>query len=737
MMTIPISDALAQAFGWTLVHSLWQATLIALLLLLLLPRLQSAQKRYWAAYGSLLGVLLIAVVTFGWVYQKRGVAARSTPEATDSNTLVINDYTSGIIAETNLLTAVPGWLEAHYPLMVTLWLLGFGLFLFRLAGGLWYVNRLRHEGLFHVEPHWQERINQLGERLSQSRPVALFQSALVHTPVAIGYLKPIVLLPIGFINRLSPAEVEAVLTHELAHIARRDWLFNLLQAFIESLFYFHPAVWWMSGIVRSERENCCDDAAIALSGNPLYYAKALLRVQELAKAAPVTGLALGLDGSITSTARRRMFLLERVCRILNQPQHKSHNMEKFVATAVLLVLLLLVGLRANTPPVLEAAFAQISEFTPDFLKSQTDDYSIQGDSLKPRGKRKIVQEDDNRRIEVEYQDDQVTRLNIDGKEIPATEFSQHRDLTETMLLESVPPMPPAAPYPPAAPMPPGGWAPPMPPGGAGWAPPMPPTPPTPPRISTTKGNDGSILLRIENDDQPVEIRIKDGETWVDGRKLAEGEELDLPGLSKGTGNGFGYGFSWGGADGNVFHFSPDRDFHFEGLEGLEGLEHVELSADDRKRMEEDMYQAREEQLRALEESHRELGRHHKEMEKDLKLQRKEIERSQKESAEQYHIAMLNHQRAMEESRVAQARAMQEQRRSNQNITFWGTQLKQDGIVIGSKDYSMQLTDKKLIVNGKKQSDEIHRKYLELYTQRGGQALGKDGSFMINWNSDEE
>lgn len=778
MMSMPIPDALAQALGWALVHSLWQATLIALLLMFLLPRLRSPQVRYRIAYAALFSVLMVAAATFVWVYNPAVSVADVAVESVSSG-LTISDLVPDGAASAFVFPALSEWLEAHYPVVVTLWLLGFGLFLLRLCGGLFYISRLRREGLFLVETEWQERVARLSDRLALSRPVALFQSAMVHAPVAIGYLKPMVLLPVGLLNQLSPAEVEAVLAHELAHIARRDWLFNLVQAFIESVFYFHPAVWWMSGIVRREREDCCDDTAVALCGNPLHYAKALLRVQEMTISAPAAGLALGLDGGTAApAARRRMFLLERIRRILNQPQHKSHNMEKSVATAVLLALLLFVGLRANTPQVIESALAQISDFTPDFLEAQTNDYQMLGDSLpKPKGKQKITREDDSRRVEAEFQDGQVTRLNIDGKEIPTTEFNQHRDITEGLLRDVTPP--PAPPAPPGTPAAPGRWywgdmpAPPAPPSARSWnwgeapaaapippIPSMPPIPPVPPRISTGKNSDGSTLLFIQDGDgEPVEIRIKDGETWVDGKKLAEGESFALPGLSSG-----GYGFSFGSGESEGFHFFPGEGLHFEGLEGLqeglkglEGLSHLDedqleelkqLSKIDREEMLRAKREALEEVRRSMERNRqdyqRDMERQHREMERAMKEQQRELERAQKESKREMEAAkreyeramrdqkraMQEHERAMRQAEVEMARAREE---IAQQTAYWGNQLHSDGLISDPKHFSMQINSKHLTVNGKKQSDDLHRKYLELYEQRAGgkNKLGKNSSFSIN------
>jgi hypothetical protein len=150
--------------------------------------------------------------------------------------------------------------------------------------------------------------------------------------MVIGHLKPVILFPIGAINRLNPNEVEAILAHELAHVMRNDYALNIIQSVIEALFYFHPAVWWISAQIRAERENCCDDVAIELCGNSMTYAKSLVSVQEMAYYSPQMAMAFaGKSG--------KNQLLMRVQRVLNQPQNKTNIREKLIATCLLVALM--------------------------------------------------------------------------------------------------------------------------------------------------------------------------------------------------------------------------------------------------------------------------------------------------------------------------------------------------------------------------------------------------------------
>ena len=537
-MTMP--DAILRALGWALTHSLWQAAVAALILLILLPRLQTARQRYWAAYGALMVVLAAAACTFVWMYEPiSDLAADAGVQVNHPENIFF--FGSNQYLSTSLVESFSHWLELNHTLVVAIWLIGFVFFFLRLGTGLWQVHRLRTRGVHAQEAVWQEKVRALSHQIGVSRSVRLFESAWVHAPLTMGWLKPVILLPIGFVNHLSFAEVEAVLAHELAHIARRDWIFNLLQAFVESLFYYHPAVWWISQVVRRERENACDDVALAATGNPLAFARALVQVQEMA--APIPALALALSG------KRRRPLLERVRRILNQaPQQQHQVMEKITATVILLALLALVGLRANSVPSIEAAFAQIADIPANLFGGENDADPMESDSLpKPKNTRKITREDEDGRVEAEFKNGKITRLNIDGKEIPEAEFEAHEAIIEELSSDVPPPPPPPAfffgndsgndgfefPEPaeaPEAPEPPEAseffrFGPAFP-----ALPPMPPMAPLAPlgggiSIFSDKDDAGNTIIRLDNQDQGTEVIVKDGAVWIAGKRLEHTQKM--------------------------------------------------------------------------------------------------------------------------------------------------------------------------------------------------------------------
>src|SRR6185437_12084034 len=102
---------------------------------------------------------------------------------------------------------------------------------------------------------------------------------LTDAPVVLGHFRPVILVPLGFLAGLLPDQVEAILLHELAHIRRSDYLMNVCQRVIEALLFYHPAVWWISQVIRAERENCCDDMVVDLRGDAHAYAEALTTLE--------------------------------------------------------------------------------------------------------------------------------------------------------------------------------------------------------------------------------------------------------------------------------------------------------------------------------------------------------------------------------------------------------------------------------------------------------------------------
>ena len=182
----------------------------------------------------------------------------------------------------------------------------------------------------------QAYLVELCERMRISRPVRLLESALIQVPTAIGWLRPVVLLPASALTGLTPSQLEMIVAHELAHIRSHDYLFNLIQTVIEILFFYHPAVWWIGNRVRVERENCCDDLAVAVCGDPVTYAHALTKMEQLRSVSPQLAMAVN-NGS----------LLHRIRRIVNPLSSQSDRLVRWSGGALAIATVFIVGITTS------------------------------------------------------------------------------------------------------------------------------------------------------------------------------------------------------------------------------------------------------------------------------------------------------------------------------------------------------------------------------------------------------
>ncbi len=331
-----------ERLGWALLHFIWQGAIGAALLgaALFVLRRASANARYLASCAVLLVMAACLPITWLVVGQRTladGTAAavrsfeneRRQPAFSDpthgqsdavelSLPLPPSDEATRKVAPMRAIEAVPlaagpvaTWkqrLDALLPWIAAAWLAGVTILSIRLAIGWLDVRRLRQTASTVADDGWKSALERLAVRLGIRRPVALLESALVEVPTMIGWLRPAILWPPSLLAGLSIEQFESLLAHELAHIRRHDYLVNLIQTAIETLLFYHPAVWWVSNRIRQERECCCDDLAVAVCGNRIVYARALAAVEEL-RPRP-RQFALAADGGR---------LLTRIRRILGQP----------------------------------------------------------------------------------------------------------------------------------------------------------------------------------------------------------------------------------------------------------------------------------------------------------------------------------------------------------------------------------------------------------------------------------
>lgn len=257
-------EIVMNAWGWALVNFLWQGAAVGAAAAVLLAALRGASARWrYAVCAAGLGLCLA---------------------------LPLAQCLDLAPADVEFTGELPALAE-QMPALVSAWALGTALMLARLALGLAWVGRARRRSK-PAPAEWQARLDGLARRLGLKRAVPLRLLPELSGPVAVGALRPCVLLPAALLSRLPVDLLEALLAHELAHVRRWDYLSNLLQSVVEALLFFHPVVWWLSARMRAERELVADEISAELLGGSRRLAMALHALSELQpQATPAVALA--------------------------------------------------------------------------------------------------------------------------------------------------------------------------------------------------------------------------------------------------------------------------------------------------------------------------------------------------------------------------------------------------------------------------------------------------------------
>lgn len=347
------------ALGATLLHSLWQATLLAAVLWLVAHYARtSAPFRYRLAYGTLLLQLVLSVITFLHYY---------TPAPRFEGTIkrVMIDFVAvpADTADPSFLSDPTFWMTT----LVVCWLLSTLVGTSKLLVSFGRVRRMQRTFGRAISPALSATVTSLAHRIGYRGRLSVRIGETLSAPVLIGHLRPILLFPVAIVNQLTTEEAETVILHELAHLRRYDHWFNLLQCVIEVLYYYHPAVHWIGARIREEREYCCDDLVLAYGPGRLPYARALLHYGELAVTQPTTALSLTDGGG----------LLTRVSRFLHN-QQTTYTMNRKLFFLPLIAVGVLVSTAAYVP------FGENAEFSLPSTEGVAPAYPALTDTLPPK-----------------------------------------------------------------------------------------------------------------------------------------------------------------------------------------------------------------------------------------------------------------------------------------------------------------------------------------------------------------
>src|SRR5690349_14327353 len=275
-----ISPELLQALGWTLLHFVWQGAALAALFAVADTLSRQASTRYALAVITLVLMMAAPVITFTELTRQKDPAARYGAQRASASAV---KPVQGVSVAARPRAPAPETAPSQPAAIlwfVEVWFLGVVLLSLRTAGGLFLIERMRRKEIKPVGRELYLKCIALQLRMGFERVIRYCECDRLDAPAAFGWIRPVVLLPVQALSGLTEDQIEAVIAHELAHIRRLDGFVNLFQIGVETLLFYHPAVWWVSQRIRIEREHCCDDEAVALCGDAVNYARALTQMEE-------------------------------------------------------------------------------------------------------------------------------------------------------------------------------------------------------------------------------------------------------------------------------------------------------------------------------------------------------------------------------------------------------------------------------------------------------------------------
>jgi bla regulator protein blaR1 len=292
-MSVWMHNPVVMAMGWTLLHAAWQVLVLGLLAAAAGSWARTPQAKYLIHGVALVACLGVPLLTFLSLLPGTHAASIQVVEAViRPSAQALVPQSGGGWTPSRLLSPVTPLL----PWAALAWVAGVILGMGRMAGAWLWLKRTSSSHLAPLPEAWAARFEELRTRLGIARKVVLRVSRILDSPATHGWWRPVVLVPAGLFAGFPPDLLEALLAHELAHVARNDYLVNLLQSITETLLFFHPVVWWLSRRIRDEREQVCDSLAARAIGDPIRLAQALNALDDVQTLQP--SLALPAQGGL-------------------------------------------------------------------------------------------------------------------------------------------------------------------------------------------------------------------------------------------------------------------------------------------------------------------------------------------------------------------------------------------------------------------------------------------------------
>jgi len=328
-----LNSPLIYSIALTLIHFLWQGVLIALALktVLIFTSNKKSQLRYAFSSAAMVLNLILPIITFFIIY-KPGYLQLT--QKLSHGSITGFQFTQSTSKQSEWYAN----LVEYLPYLTIVWLCVISVLSLKLLIELYSVNQLPKHNTLAPDNGLLDRFKALSHQVGVQKVPRLLLSLNATVPMAIGWIKPIVLIPVGMLTGLTPAQLDMLLLHELAHIRRYDYIVNFVQSIVEIILFFHPCVLWVSNQMRNEREYCSDDIAVKHCGNPIAYAHTLADTASLCnkhRKHSIPKMAMAASGGD---------LTQRVLRLVNEHHCASSNLaSKWMASLTILSILLLVS----------------------------------------------------------------------------------------------------------------------------------------------------------------------------------------------------------------------------------------------------------------------------------------------------------------------------------------------------------------------------------------------------------
>lgn len=331
-----LNENILKAISWTLIHSIWQGLVLALLAGLTIIATKKAAAHF--RYNCLLVLFSFFITCVGITYAYEYNSTLAPNQDIFISSINQSLKKTGIETTVDYFHTATHYVNRYALVVVMIWIFIVCLKLFGFSRNIATVYRIRNNGTQDVPQYWQDNLLELIKKLNLKQRIKLVESSLVTIPSVTGFFKPMILLPVGLLSNLPPDQVEAILLHELAHIKRNDYFVNLLQSFIETLFFFNPGVLWISSLIKTERENCCDDIALGVLKNKSKFIQALISFQEYSFQKNNLAMELG---------NNKKHLLERAKRIINNQNKALNTLEKVMLSLALFTFITVLAACSN------------------------------------------------------------------------------------------------------------------------------------------------------------------------------------------------------------------------------------------------------------------------------------------------------------------------------------------------------------------------------------------------------